>query len=51
MVEGRGSRIKMRDMKKNILGKKNRYYARYSPVANLQITDVRVNKIMSKEKT
>ena len=36
MVEGRGLRVKMPVMKKNILGKKNRFYARYSPVADLQ---------------
>ena len=30
---------------------KNLFYARYSRVANLQVTHVRVNKIMSQEKT
>ena len=30
---------------------KNLFYARYSTVANLQVTDVRVNKIVSQEKT
>ena len=30
---------------------KNLFYARYSTVANLQVTDVRVNKKMSQEKT
>ena len=46
MVGGRGSRVKMPDMKKNILRKKIVFMH-----ANLQVTDVRVNKIMSKEKT
>ena len=30
---------------------KNLFCARYSTVANLQVTDVRVNNIMSQEKT
>ena len=30
---------------------KNIFYARYSTVANLQVTDVRVTKTMSQEKT
>ena len=42
--------VKTTDMKKNIKGK-NRSYKRYSTVANLQVTNVRVNKIMSQEKT
>ena len=29
---------------------KNRFYARYSSVANLQVTNVRVNIILAKEK-
>ena len=36
---------------KKYKGKKNRLYAWYSTVANLQVTDVRVNKIMPQEKT
>ena len=31
--------------------KKNCFYARYSSVANLQVTNVRVNRIPSKGKT
>ena len=30
---------------------KNRFYARYSSVANLQFTNVRINIILSKKKT
>ena len=41
--------MKTSDMK-NIKGK-NLFYTRYSTVANLQVRDVRVNKIMSQEKT
>ena len=36
---------------KKYKGKKNRFYAWYSTVANLQVTDVTVNKVMSQEKT
>ena len=36
---------------KKYKGKKSRFYARYSTVANLQVRDVRVNKIMSQEET
>ena len=46
----RGNWVKTTDMKKNMRGK-NRFYAWYSTVANLQVTDVRVNKLMSQEKT
>ena len=38
-------------IRKKYKGKKSRFYARYSTVANLQVRDVRVNKIMSQEKT
>ena len=54
---GRGSNVaagendlKTTDMK-TIWREKNLFYARYSTIANLQVTDVRVNKIMSQEKT
>ena len=40
----------MKTTDNNIKGK-NLFHARYSTVANLQVTDVRVNKIMCQEKT
>ena len=49
------SRVQSRGRGSNVAaqyeGKKSFFYARYSTVANLQVTYVRVNKIMSQEKT
>ena len=42
--------MKTTDMYEHNIKGKNLFYARYSTVANLQVTDVRVNKIMSQEK-
>ena len=42
--------MKTTDMK-TIQREKIFFYTRYSKVANLQVTDIRVNKIMSQEKT
>ena len=43
--------MKTADMNTIYIKGKTLFYARYSTVANLQVTDVRVNKIMSQEKT
>ena len=47
LVRVRGILVKMTDNVKE----KNRFYARYSSVANLQFTNARINIILSKEET